>query len=129
MRQGGTIAELPFARVVRIDRGADEAHLFRRRALGCGQIMFRKEQIKAGGIPHLFERHPWVGREEPHAFGDGLEIHHCQIGDNKFRSACHAKLRTRIAAGEVAGAGDEIDLRNERSTTMIGVPVDQPLAD
>src|SRR5262249_40281160 len=81
-----------------------------RRRLGHPQ-MGRELQGKSGVVLKLFPTHARIERHHLHAPLVGFESEHRQIGDHAERAAGEQAARApRVAAAQIAGAGDEIDV-------------------
>src|SRR5579871_3392145 len=65
--------------------------------------------VPADGSTHFFQSDAWIERDQLHFAFRVAKVEERLIGNNKFWSAAgHAKLLARIAAAQVAGAGQEI---------------------
>src|SRR5215467_3035063 len=97
-----TVAQLP------VDRD-----LLRRR---CSQRfdLVADQQLEPGLLTDLVNAHPRLQPAQPHPAGERLKVKQRQVGDHGAEPAGRETcIGPAVPAGEVAGAGDEVDLLDE----------------
>src|SRR5690348_5354066 len=75
----------------------------------CLADTISQADVPADGSAYFFQGDTWIERDQLHFAFRVAKIQERFIGNNKFWPAAgHAKLLARIAAAQVAGAGQEI---------------------